>query len=131
MLTSAPLFAGGLGEGFRNFSRGSSSASDYVLFFLVIGLLAAAAVWLFFTDRRREQTVRDESTPESLFRELCHEHQLSPGEQELLLRIVGTGTDRLEQPALVFVDPHILESRIARGGETAGLRGLLQKLFGR
>ena len=131
MFTTALLFADGLADGFRKFSRGSSSASDYLLFLLVIGLLAAAAVWLFFTDRRREQTVRDESTPESLFRELCHEHQLSPDERELLLKTIGTGADRLEQPALVFVDPSLLEGRIARSGESAGLRGLMQKLFSR
>jgi hypothetical protein len=130
MSTTLLLLADSLGDGFREFSKGSKSASDYWIVFSAVGLLVSGAAALFFWDRKREITVRDESTPESLFRELCNEHRLSPTERELLLKVVGSGPNRLEQPALVFVDPSILAGWLARG-EITGLEGLVRKLFGR
>jgi hypothetical protein len=126
------LFAQNLGDGFRKFTQGSNSSSDYMFLFVTIGLLAAGAVALFIWDRRRAQSVRAAETGESLFRELCNEHRLTRVEQELLLRCLGSGEDRLEQPALVFVDPTILRRYAARAGSdsTPG-NSLANKLFGR
>ncbi len=130
MTSSLFLFAQGLGDGFRKFSQGTASAGDYLLMFGTLALLIAAAAAAYFWDRRRETTVREESTPESLFRELCNEHALSPSERELLQRVIGTGTDRLEQPAFVFVDRNILAGWGMRSGDAVAAEMLERKLFG-
>jgi hypothetical protein len=128
---SCLLLAQNLGDGFRKFTQGSQSKSDYMFLFVVIGILMAGAVALFIWDRRRVQSVRAAETGESLFRELCNEHRLTRPESELLLRCLGSGSDRLEQPALIFVDPTILRHYTEKGGsDAAGCRSLARKLFG-
>lgn len=125
------LLAESLGEGFRKFTQGTKSTSDYLFLFAVLGLLTGGAVALFLWDRRRTQSVREAETAESLFRELCNEHRLTRPESELLLRCLQTGGKRSEQPAIVFADPTILRHYGEQGGADASAsKSLAKKLFG-
>ncbi|MGE3314670.1 MAG: hypothetical protein AB7O26_06090 [Planctomycetaceae bacterium] len=131
-IDNSMLLAQNLGDGFRKFSQGSQTSSDYMFLFIVLGILVAGAVGLYIWDRRRTQSVREAETGESLFRELCNEHRLTRPERDLLMRCLGSGDDRLEQPALVFADPTILRRYAERAGaDSKESRSLANKLYGR
>jgi hypothetical protein len=91
----------------------------------VTAVLAIAAFWagIYFWDRRRRPTAPAPGT--GLFGDLCRVHQLSREERDVLHRV----TTGLPSPAVVFVDPQLLDrlgdSHPADAVACAALRGRL------
>ena len=89
---------------------------------LALGVLAA---WSCSRWRRRRPADPSPHQPQRLFRDLCQAHQLSAAQRRLLEWVV---VDRgLMQPALVFLDPILLESAIAHT-ESPGVRKRLNEM---
>jgi hypothetical protein len=89
---------------------------------LAVGVLVA---WNYSRRRTRRATDASPHQPQKLFRELCQAHGLSAAQRRLLEWLVA---DReLMLPALVFLDPILLESAIGHG-ESPGVRKRLTEL---
>lgn len=89
---------------------------------LAVGVLVA---WWYSRWRTARRADTSPHQPQKLFRELCQAHQLSAAQRRLLEWLVA---DReLMQPALVFLDPILLESAISHA-ESPGVRKRLTEL---
>ncbi len=110
--------------------QGTNSWGDSSFLFIAIGLIIVFWVVLYHWDSFRGRAAKSDSTPKSLFLDLCDVHQLTRAERALLFKAVGA-TNSL-QPALVFVDSRIL-GRLAtqRSTDADTYARLATKLFGK
>jgi hypothetical protein len=95
---------------------------------LAVGVLA---IW-WYSRRRQPRKEQALHSPQRLFQELCRAHRLSAA-QELLLEWVVSDR-QLAQPAMVFLDPLLLEQAMARSdapGVRKRLADLRSRLFAR
>jgi hypothetical protein len=94
---------------------------------LAIGVLV---IWYYSRWSGRRSPDASPHSPQRLFGELCQAHRLTAAQRRLLEWLVAER--QLLQPALVFLDPILLESAIAHA-ESPGVRkrliDLRAKLF--
>lgn len=94
---------------------------------LAIGVLV---VWCYSRRSGRRTADGSPHSPQKLFGELCQAHRLTAAQRRLLEWLVAER--QLLQPALVFLDPILLESAIAHA-DSPGVRkrliDLRAKLF--
>jgi len=118
-----------LGDAFRRHAGRSSSLSGN--WFLIVLVAGIGLLWLglYYWDKYRKLKDEEGSDPASAFSDLCGVHQLSRMERSLLRNVASS--KKLEQPAIVFVDPEIL-SAFTRTNSTKGqaYAALEKKLFG-
>ncbi len=78
---------------------------DPGLIFVSLVVLAAVIGFLIWLNRmmNRQEGRRVYNNPKQLFRSLCRAHDLSRGQQRLLLQIARL--QNLPQPAVLFVEP--------------------------
>jgi hypothetical protein len=78
---------------------------DPGLIFVSLVVLAAVMCFLVWLNRmmNRQEGRRLYNNPKQLFRSLCRAHDLSRGQQRLLLQIARL--QNLQQPAVLFVEP--------------------------
>jgi hypothetical protein len=116
------------GESYR--SRGG--ASQYLFLLAAVGGVVLAIVGIYFWNTTRKQRVireQPDATPEDLLAELFRVHELSRAEQSLVTLLAKS--ERLAQPALVFVEPGPLDRAIeAADPDAPRYQALRQKLFG-
>jgi len=94
---------------------------------LAIGVLL---VWCYSRGSNRRQIDCSPHSPHKLFAELCKAHRLTAAQRRLLEWLAAER--QLLQPALVFLDPILLESAIAHAdspGVRKRLTDLRTKLF--
>jgi hypothetical protein len=91
---------------------------------LAVGVLG---IWLLARRRRAARPAVPHS-PLQLFHELCQAHRLSAAQQRLMEWVVGD--QQLLQPAMVFLDPLVLERSMTRS-DTPGVRKRLAELRSR
>lgn len=93
---------------------------------LAVGVLA---IWLVARQRRAARPAVPHS-PLQLFHELCQTHQLSAAQQRLMEWVVSDL--QVPQPAMVFLDPLLLERSMTRSNPPAvrkRLADLRSRLF--
>lgn len=97
-----------LGDKFR-FENAQLDSSDLLVAIVVIGV-GMATVWVLATYMRRSERPKTLDNPKKLFQELCKLHRLERHESALL-RAVAEAVP-LENPAMLFVDPGLLDAAI-------------------
>lgn len=109
--------------------RRSSSISDNGFWVVIILLIVALWVGLYYWDRSRKPKKRAGLDREGLFLQLCDLHNLSPTDRQMLIDCANS--QQLDQPALAFVNPAVLIKHLERHPQSAD-RGeeLLARLFG-
>jgi hypothetical protein len=110
---------------FRDFSIFDVSRLGALAAGLAVGVLIA---WYYsrFSSRRQEDV--SPHNPQRLFAELCRAHKLSAAQRRLLEWLAAER--QLLQPALVFLDPILLESAIAHA-DSPNVRQRLTELRSR
>jgi hypothetical protein len=99
--------------------------------FLGVIILAIAMLWvgLYLWDRSRKPWKRTANDREGLFSQLCDLHNLSKRDRLLLINLAKA--QKLDQPALAFVNPRILLAFAKNSpGMSAEVRSLVDRLFG-
>lgn len=116
-----------LGDKFR-FENAQLDGSDLLVAIVVIGV-GLATVWLLATYMRRSERPKIVDNPRKLFQELCKLHRLERHEAALL-RAVAEAVP-LENPALLFVDPGLLDAAIldARWADESAELARYRELF--
>jgi len=110
-------------------ARESSSMGNAGFVIAVLVGIVTLGGGLYYWSQHRKVSPQGSSNPQTLFQELCHLHQLSRSERALLLRVFESL--RLAQPAILFVDPSILESiKKSPSPESQTYAALANKLFG-
>jgi hypothetical protein len=94
---------------------------------MAVGVLIA---WCYsrWSRTQREEDTGPPHSPQKLFSELCKAHKLSAAQQRLLEWLAAER--QLLQPALVFLDPILLESAIAHA-DSPNVRKRLSELRSR
>lgn len=94
---------------------------------LAVGVLIA---WCYsrWSRKEREEDAGPPHSPQKLFRELCKAHRLSAAQQRLLEWLAAER--QLLQPAMVFLDPILLESAIVHA-DSPNVRKRLTELRSR
>ena len=89
---------------------------------IVIGM-----VWLvlYLWENLQLQRRANSDTPQGLFYDLCKTHRLSRADINYLLK--ASEAHCHEQPAMVFIDPGILNSYISQAGSDARYYELLEE----
>jgi hypothetical protein len=110
--------------------RPHSGLSQYMLWIAAIGAVALAVVGFHLWNLSRKSRDRGETaSPEDLMAELCKAHELSRGEQTLLMKIARD--QQLAQPAALFIDPQPFDRAIDEPDVDAyACRALRGKLYG-
>jgi hypothetical protein len=90
----------------------------------------AAGIWAIWLLARRGSARRPAvpPSPQQLFQELCQAHQLSAAQQRLMEWVVSDL--QLPQPAMLFLEPLLLERAMTRS-DTPGVRKRLADLRSR
>jgi hypothetical protein len=117
------------GRSAKRYSSQSSSLSNN--WFLIAAILTIGALWfgLYYWDRYRKNLASKGDSPKSLFLELCRAHKLSRSERTVLLQIAEKS--KLQNPAMIFVDPSVLRILSRSNGSNSELfSDLAGKLFG-
>jgi hypothetical protein len=118
-----------ISDSVNHWFRRSSSMSENAVWGLVFLGILALWVGLYFWDRARRPPKRTDQGREGLFLQLCDLHKLSKSDRQFLKRVAQSR--RLDQPALAFVNPHILlEFAEAEPQAILEVRNLADKLFG-
>lgn len=92
---------------------------------IVIGI-----VWgsLYFWEKIQLQRKATADTPHGLFYDLCKTHRLSRTDSNCLLK--AASEKNADQPAMVFIDPNILETfQKNAGNELKYYKTLAERLF--
>jgi len=112
-----------------NYMQRSGSAVDVVFIVGVLLGIAALAAGLHFWDKHRKKLRGSGGTSGSLLTELAEAHGLSRSERTMLTQ--GATAHHLDEPALLFVDPSILQSLSNPGRAHAkAYASLMRKIFG-
>jgi hypothetical protein len=109
--------------------RRSNSISENGIWILI--LMAIGTLWmgLYFWDRWRKPRRLPGLDREGLFTQLCDLHHLSNSDRQLLRTVAKT--QRLDQPALAFVNPKMLLAFAESTPQaTLEVRHLADRLFG-
>lgn len=94
---------------------------------MTVTIVAILAVWIavFLGERVRKRIGTAGPEASDLFRELCDAHQLSRSDREGLRNIAEAA--QLARPAVIFLDPLVLERAAAGGGESSAVATALQR----
>ena len=95
---------------------------------LAAGLAAGVALIWWYSHRRQPSHERPLHSPQLLFAELCRAHRLSAPQERLLEWVVGER--QLAQPAMVFLDPLLVEQAMSKS-DTPSVRKRLADLRSR
>ncbi|EDL61359.1 hypothetical protein [Gimesia maris] len=118
------LLAGHTDEISRAFRNRSLLQENWLLISasIVIGM-----VWLvlYLWENLQLQRRANSDTPQGLFYDLCKTHRLSRADINYLLK--ASEAHCHEQPAMVFIDPGILNSYISQAGSDARYYELLEE----
>ena len=95
---------------------------------LAAGLAAGVAMFWWYSRRHQPTKEHPLHSPQQLFAELCRAHRLSASQERLLEWVVGER--QLAQPAMVFLDPLLLEQAMAKS-DTPSVRKRLADLRSR
>ena len=118
------LLAGHTDEISRAFRNRSLLQENWLLISasIVIGM-----VWLvlYLWENLQLQRRANSDTPQGLFYDLCKTHRLSRADLNYLLK--ASEAHCHEQPAMVFIDPGILNSYISQAGSDARYYELLEE----
>jgi len=107
----------------------SGSGGRGWLVFVAVAVIGLFCVGLYFWDRMRKQQNRRGGISGSLFAELCAAHQLGRSERAILTQ--AAQTSRVEDPALLFIDPVLFEKTLKTVATDPGQsRMLARQLFG-
>lgn len=130
MFERAIIAAADLSEAVKamnRYSRRSGSIMDNWPIFAAFAAIVLFWAALHYWDRYRASRAGKSAAPQSLFDELCELHKLAKADRTLLAKAVAA--QKLEQPAMAFVDPRVLARAGANGSEAAYDR-LRTRLFG-
>lgn len=109
--------------------RRSSSISESGIWIVIFMAIALLWVVLYFWDRSQRMRHKTRMDREGLFAQLCDLHQLSKVDRQLLRTVAKT--QRVDQPALAFVDPYmLLKFAESAPGAQEEVRLLADRLFG-
>lgn len=108
--------------------RRSSSINESGIWIFIAMAIAAFWFGLFFWGRLRKPW-KQGMDREGLFAQLCDLHQLSKSDRQLLRNVAKT--QRIDQPALAFVNPNLL-LKFAKStpGAHSEVHQLANRLFG-
>ena len=109
--------------------RRSSSMSENGIWILIFIAIVLLWMGLYFWDRWRKPRHGPGMDREGLFAQLCDLHNLSKSDRQLLRTVAKT--QRIDQPALAFVNPSLL-LKFAKSTprDAAQVRHLADRLFG-
>lgn len=111
----------------HNTHSGSSGHGWFI--FAAIVVIGLFWIGLYYWDRLRKQGKRQTDSSGSLFAELCTAHQLSRSERAILTQ--AARANRVEEPALLFVDPALSEQTLNTVATDPGQsQALAKQLFG-
>ena len=118
------LLAGHTDEISRAFRNRSLLQENWLLISasIVIGM---AGLVLYLWENLQLQRRANSDTPQGLFYDLCKTHRLSRADINYLLK--ASEAHCHEQPAMVFIDPGILNSYISQAGSDARYYELLEE----
>ncbi|MCA9006224.1 MAG: hypothetical protein KDA70_13210 [Planctomycetaceae bacterium] len=94
---------------------------------LISATIVIGTVWLilYLWENMQLQRKANSDTPQGLFYDLCKTHRLSRTDINYLLK--ASETHCQEQPAMVFLDPAIINSYINQAGTDARYYELLEE----
>jgi len=118
------LLAGHTDEVSRAFRNRSLLQENWLL---ISATIVIGSVWLilYLWENMQLQRKANSDTPQGLFYDLCKTHRLSRTDINYLLK--ASETHCQEQPAMVFMDPGIINSYINQAGTDARYYELLEE----